>query len=123
VKVQIVIPLPQPTNPADYLDSVIDGSGLVQVPNDAGLSIRLAPRLSRRAFPASEAIVLIAEFTSGVAAGVLSNWIYERLHGKSPSVIIHNRSVSTERKEQIERAISVQKDKVRKSGRKTTKRH
>lgn len=122
MRIQIAIPITQSKNPADYLGSTIDASGNVELPNDVGLSIRIAPKPTRRAFPGPEAIVLIAEFTSGVAAGVLSNWIYERLHGRTPKVLIDNQSVATDNKTEIENAISVPKPKTRRQPRRNAQK-
>lgn len=111
MRMQIVIPEAQFDDPADYLECVVDQSGIVELPKDTGLVIRIAPKPARRAFPGAHVMVLFAEFTSGIAGGVLSNWIYDHLRTKTATILIDNRPVSPEKKEEVEDAIKLAEQK------------
>jgi hypothetical protein len=81
------------------------GPGLtVPVPGDAQL--RMGPWVQRRAFGAPEPLELILSFGSGVASGLVANWLYAKLKGRPETTLrIEEHQVDLEQGE-IKRVIT-----------------
>ena len=95
--VRIVILADTAESPDQYLGCEIDKNGMIQFAENSGISLEVAPRPSRHAFPGHEAIVLIANLATSVAAQVLGGWLYDKLKGRSAKVIVGNQEVSPDK--------------------------
>ena len=57
----------------------------------AGVTIDIPEVIERRGVGFETVATAILSFGSGVAAGVLANWLYEKLHGKPSTRLTINR--------------------------------
>jgi hypothetical protein len=65
-------------------------------PKDSHISVNVIPSSSRKAFPSAETMVFIFDFITGVSAGLIANWLYDRLRDKATTVIIGKHKVRIE---------------------------
>jgi hypothetical protein len=80
------------------------GSGSVtSIPGDATLTLKTM--LMRKAFGLPETLELVLTFGSGVAGGVVANWLYGKLKGRNATLRIEEREVEIEEGE-IRRVIT-----------------
>ena len=80
------------------------GSGTVAtIPGEATLTLR--SMFVRKAFGAPETLELLLSFGSGVASGVVANWLYGKLKGRNVKLRIEEQEIEIDEGE-IKRIIS-----------------
>ena len=103
MKVRIEIRVDDPKTILPVLKSDIEEGAYFST--DSGISGKAVPQPSRRAFPASEVLVLIFEFAGAVSAGIIANWLYDRLRDKGATIIVGNKEVRIEKAEKLKEVI------------------
>lgn len=74
-------------------------------PKDSDITGVIAPQPARRAFPGSESIVILLEFAGSISAGLIANWLYDRLKGKGATIYIGRNEVKIENAEKLKELI------------------
>jgi hypothetical protein len=73
--------------------------------SETGISGKAVPQPSRHAFPGSEVIVFVFEFAAAVSAGLIANWLYDRLRNKGATVIVGRKEIRIENAEKLKDVI------------------